>query len=78
MYRQAKQFWDKESKSNMAELGSAPCPSESVELLKDTIECDDDQSIPHVFVVMGASVCTQNEILKVTMHVKLCHRNNLI
>ena len=59
----------------MAELGSAPCPPESVELLKDTIECDDDQSIPHVFVVMGASVCNQNVLSEVTMHVKLCQKN---
>ena len=57
MFRQAQHYWEKQDRYKMADLGGNPCPPESVELLKDTIECDDDQTIPHVFVVMGASVC---------------------
>ena len=56
MFRQAKHFWEKHGGPNNELLGSAPCPPESVEILKETIECDDDQTIPHIFVVMGASV----------------------
>ena len=54
MYRDAKKFWETQPK--MEQLGASPCPPESIKILKQTVECDDDQTIPYVFVVMGASV----------------------